>query len=146
MIGILITGHGDFAKGLLSSLNMIAGEQEQIHAISFDENENLEGYQAKVTEAIDTLLVETKGVVVCADLLGGTPFRTAMLSSVGYANVEVITGTNLPMLLESTVLRYTDSATALANLIVENGKTGIQHPILELDDEPAMTEDFEGGL
>ena len=52
MIGYLVTGHGEFSKGLMSSLNMIAGEQDGVTAINFEENANLEKYQETLKEKV----------------------------------------------------------------------------------------------
>lgn len=145
MIGFLITGHADFSKGLLSSLNMIAGEQEKVEAINFVENENLDNYQEILKETIESLQVNTEGVVVFTDLLGGTPFRTSMLIAAELENVEVITGSNLPMILEGTALRFTDDVKSLAKQLIDNGKNGIENPHLDTDDTEEH-EVFEGGI
>lgn len=39
MLGIILTGHGHFATGLQSSIELIAGEQEKFIAINFEGNE-----------------------------------------------------------------------------------------------------------
>ena len=35
MIGLIVTGHGNFGSGLTSSLNLIAGEQENYQYVDF---------------------------------------------------------------------------------------------------------------
>ena len=35
MVGIIVSGHGNFASGLLSTLKLIAGEQENVIGIDF---------------------------------------------------------------------------------------------------------------
>ncbi len=39
MVGCIITGHGDFAQGLMSALEMIAGPQNATQAVIFHEDE-----------------------------------------------------------------------------------------------------------
>lgn len=146
MIGYLVTGHGEFSKGLMSSLNMIAGEQDGVTAINFEENANLEKYQETLKEKVVSLLNENEGVLIFTDLLGGTPFRIAMLVADEFENVEVMTGTNLPMLLEGTALRFTDDVKEVANQLVESGKTGVTNPRLDLDEEDEQEASFEGGI
>lgn len=146
MIGFLITGHADFSKGLMSSLNMIAGEQDGVVAVSFNENANLEDYQETLQEEVKKLLDENEGVLIFTDLLGGTPFRLSMLVAAELENVEVLTGTNLPMLLEGTALRFTDDVKEVANQLVESGKTGVTNPRLDLDEEDEQEASFEGGI
>lgn len=146
MIGYLVTGHGEFSKGLMSSLNMIAGEQEGVVAVNFEENVNLEKYQEILKEQVENLLKENEGVLIFTDLLGGTPFRTSMLVATEFENVEVMTGTNLPMLLEGTALRFTDNVKEIADQLVESGQSGVTNPRLELDEADAQEISFEGGI
>src|SRR5690554_5851057 len=102
MIGFLITGHAEFPKGMLSSVNMIAGEQEEVEALNFYETDNLEEYQNNLKSKVEDLLDKNESVLIFTDILGGTPFRTAMVIASEHDNVEVVTGTNLPMLIEGT--------------------------------------------
>lgn len=150
MIGCIITGHGDFAPGMTRALSMIAGTQEHFRVVPFQEGESLEVFEESMRAALEDLLKETKGVLIFTDLLGGTPFRTAMLAAVGYENVEVLTGTNLPMLIEIGLLRtFEEDVQALANKAVEVGNSGIQVSRLPQDDsmesmESAGDDDAEG--
>lgn len=128
MIGFVITGHGEFAPGLAQALSMIAGPQPHLAAVPFREGEPLDGYERRLGEALAEVLRETSGALIFTDLLGGTPFRTAMLLASRHENVEVLTGTNLPMLIEAGVLRAAESdVRALARQAVEIGTGGIQH-------------------
>ena len=83
-------------------------------------------------------------VVVFCDLMGGTPFNQAMMAGASIPGVRVVTGVNLPMLLECMSMR-TDSTTAeeLCQTAVEIGQMGIAAPVLETSaaDEP---EDGDG--
>ena len=70
--------------------------------------------------------------LVFVDLLGGTPFNQAMMISQDIADVEVVTGTNLPMLIELLLTRGAGSTLEeLAGQAVEVGKAGIVHKKLE---------------
>lgn len=145
MIGCIITGHGEFAPGLTKALAMIAGDQEHFEVRAFQDGDALDAYETSLKEAIEALLTKTDGVLIFTDLLGGTPFRTAMSASVDFENVEVVTGTNLPMLIESSMLRHVESdAAALAKKAVEVGMSGLQHVVLDLSEEPDDWDDSEG--
>lgn len=146
MIGCVITGHGEFAPGMLKALQMIAGPQEKLEVVAFKEGEPLEEYETEVRQAIAHTLEETEGVIVFSDLLGGTPFRTAMLAAADFKNVQVLTGTNLPMLIEISMLRmFETDAVNLATRATEIGKEGVQHVRLsDLEPESQDTEDSEG--
>ena len=128
MVGCVLTGHGTFANGLADALKMIAGEQEAFVPVPF-----IEAGAATISDLLDT----TDGVLVFCDLLGGTPFNQAMIIAQSYSNVEVVTGTNLPMLLETLGSRMADtSLEELVDTAVLAGSQGVVHKRLELEVEP----------
>lgn len=105
MIGLVLTGHGQFSVGVGQALEMIAGKQEALKVVPFLENDTMDSLENKLRNSIRELQEETEGIVVFADLLGGSPFKAAMLATVEYENVEVVVGANLPMLIEIAMLR-----------------------------------------
>lgn len=122
MIGLIVTGHGNFASGLTSSLDLIAGPQENYVAVDFTaEPAQLE---ADLNAAMDSLK-DCSGIVVLSDLPGGSPFKTAVICGAPRGNVEVVAGTNLPMLCEVSMTRkFMEDMTAeqLAEAAVNCGK------------------------
>ena len=52
MIGIIVTGHGNFASGLTSSLELIAGKQENYIAVDFLKEDGIEQLTEKLNNAI----------------------------------------------------------------------------------------------
>lgn len=148
MIGCIVTGHGEFAPGLSKALAMIAGKQENFEVIAFEEGLALDAYEESIRVTLEKLLKETEGVLIFTDLLGGTPFRTAMMASSSFDKVEVLTGTNLPMLIEIGLMRTFESdVKALAKRAVEVGTEGIQHVVLEdamNEEEDSLDDDGEG--
>ncbi len=143
MIGLIVTGHGDFAKGIHDATVMIAGEQENYEIVLFQESMSLDSLQIELKEKIDLLLESNQGVVILTDLKGGTPFNTSMILSNEYTNVEVISGINLPISIEATAhAQYQDDPKELANYLADIGKQGIEIPDLSLNEE---TDEFETG-
>lgn len=134
MIGLIVTGHGNFASGLTSSLNLIAGPQE--HYVAVDFTQEVEQLEADLNAAMDQLK-DCGGIVVLSDLPGGSPFKTAVLCGAPRGNVEVVAGTNLPMLCEISMTRKfleEMSAEQLADAAVNCGKDQILRyvpPIIE---------------
>lgn len=122
MIGLLVTGHANFGSGLTSSLNLIAGEQECYQYVDFLPEYNLEDLSREMTKAMDALK-DCEGILVFSDLLGGTPFRTAVEIGFPRGNVNVIAGTNLPMLAEIAMERkFETDLEALTQSAMETGK------------------------
>lgn len=123
MIGIIISGHGHFANGLASSIQMIAGKQE--YFISIDFEENIEKLEKELTLALETCK-ELTGTLIFCDLVGGSPFKTAILLSQNYTHVEIIAGVNLPMLTEIVLARKRiEDINLLVELALNTGKEQI---------------------
>lgn len=122
MIGLLVTGHANFASGITSSVNLIAGEQEAYRYVDFLPTYSLEDLSRELGKAMDDLK-DCESILVFSDLVGGTPFRTAV--EVGYprGNVTVIGGSNLPMLLEVAMARkFEEDVEELTKTALETGK------------------------
>ena len=127
MIGLLLTGHDQFAGGLLSAINMVAGSQPHIKALSF-EDRHAATYPAKLHAAIGSLRAESNGVIVLTDFMGGTPWNQAMIATQDYSDVAVIAGANVPMLLDT--LDYLESDYTLDDMVEEliaAGKDGVMY-------------------
>ena len=99
MIGLILTGHGVFSTGMHQSVSMIAGEQANVQAVPFFNDTGLDVLESNIRKAVDSMLETCPAVVILTDLLGGTPFRISMTVASNYQNVEVLAGTNLPMVL-----------------------------------------------
>ena len=122
MIGLLVTGHANFGSGMTSSVNLIAGEQEAYQYVDFLPTYSWEDLSRVVGKAMDELKA-CESILVFADLVGGTPFRTA--GEVGYprGNVTVIGGSNLPMLREVAMARkFEEDVEELTKTALETGK------------------------
>ena len=55
MIGLIVTGHGNFATGLTSSLKLIAGEPKNYVAVDFLESYSVDDLERELTKALDEL-------------------------------------------------------------------------------------------
>ena len=70
MIGLVVTGHGHFADGIHTSAQMIAGENDYVRYINFEEGMTPEQLAEKFNAAFDEFK-SCDGVVVLSDLPGG---------------------------------------------------------------------------
>lgn len=104
MLSIILTGHGGFASGMEKAMKQILSEQSQFIAIDFPETSSTALLTSQLEEAIAQLDCED-GIVFLTDLLGGTPFRVASTLAMQKPGCEVITGTNLQLLLEMVLER-----------------------------------------
>lgn len=126
MIGILVTGHGNFATGLTSSVKLIAGLPQNYEAVDFLESYGVEELAEKLSEAMDRLS-GCEGILVFSDLAGGSPFKTAV--EVGMTKgkrVEVLAGTNLGMIIELSMARgFIEDMDILVNMALDTGKSQV---------------------
>nr|WP_072514713.1 PTS sugar transporter subunit IIA [Ndongobacter massiliensis] len=122
---ILLLSHGNLASELLQSSQMIMGEVVGVSAITLREGEDLKEY----AETIKTeILKENDGLLILIDLFGGTPFMQAsqIYSELDdQEKIRIVTGVNLPMLLELLSNLREKSLEELACLAEEYGKKGI---------------------
>lgn len=125
MIGILVVGHGGFGKGLISSVDIIVGEQENLEYVEFKLEDSTEDLENNIKEKIE-VMKNCDGILFLTDVVGGTPFKTCVLISQGVKNSEVLSGTNLPILLEAIMKRDTENIDGLKNNLIEIGKEGIK--------------------
>nr|WP_317331976.1 PTS sugar transporter subunit IIA [uncultured Romboutsia sp.] len=98
---LIITGHGNFGSGLKTSLDLIVGNFNFVKPVDFTEDKSPEYLKAE----IENIIKETdKKIYIFTDLVGGTPFKVSSELTLEHSNVEVFCGTNLPMLVEATMM------------------------------------------
>ncbi|ADO46836.1 PTS galactosamine/N-acetylgalactosamine transporter subunit IIA [[Enterobacter] lignolyticus] len=131
MLGIILTGHGGFASGLAQAMKQVLGEQPQFVAVDFPESSTTARLTAQLTEATQTLS-DCEGIVFLTDLLGGTPFRVASTLAMQAPGCEVITGTNLQLLLEMALEREGLSGEEFRLQALECGHRGLTSLVDEL--------------
>ena len=106
---------------------MVAGDQPAFQIVPF-EGSQAASYGEDLRQAITSMREGCEGVLVFVDLLGGTPFNQAMMIAADVDNVEVVTGTNLPMLIELLLTRGAGSSLSeLAEQAVAVGQAGVTH-------------------
>lgn len=125
MIGLIVTGHGNFASGITSSIDLIAGKQNDYVAVDFD-GEGTDKLENDLKTALEKLSA-CDGIIIFCDLAGGSPFKTAVVLTTSNPKVKVIAGTNLPMLCEISMARtMINDLDVLASSALNVGKDNIQ--------------------
>lgn len=104
MIGVIVSGHGNFATGITSALNLILGNQDNYKTVDFPENDTATELENNIRNAIKSLCHCEKIIIFC-DLLSGSPFNMSIMEAMKNNNIKVIYGTNLGMLIESIMKR-----------------------------------------
>jgi len=122
---VLIITHGNFGKGLLNGIEVIMGKQENVLALGLNLGDNIEVVRKEVEKIIKEKLQEDKEIIIVVDLFGGSPFNIA-LSMMKEYDVKVITGINMPMLVELLTSINVYDTTELLENISKIGKDGIK--------------------
>ena len=124
MIGILVLSHGEMSHGMIHSLNFLYGQAEGLRALCLYPEHSPEDFDAMLAEAVAE--VDTgDGVLIFTDINGGTPANRALLLAAQRADVEVITGMNLPLLLAAVSSRDFCTLPQLVEELLEESKLSI---------------------
>jgi len=121
---LILMSHGRLAEELYRSAQMIMGEVDGAFTICMTESDGLEGTRAKFKQVMDTVGSEAK-VLVCVDLLSGTPCNVAVQAMYEYPHLRVITGLNLGIAIEYAVSDLED-LDEMAEYLLEVGQSGVK--------------------
>ena len=119
MIGLVIVTHGSLANEFVAAMEHVVGPQRAVETVCIGPDDMMETRRQDILDAVSR--VDTgDGVIVLTDMFGGTPSNLA-ISILKEANVEVIAGVNLPLLVKLSGVRRT---ARLADAVVEAQNAG----------------------
>ena len=103
MIGMVLVTHGRLAAEFVAAMEHVVGPQDAVRIVCIGPDDDMEKRRAEILDAVQE--VESgSGVIVLTDMFGGTPSNLA-LSIMDQGKIEVVAGTNLPMLIKLASLR-----------------------------------------
>ena len=111
MTEIIVIGHGGYAEGVRTNLEMVTGVPENMHFLNFTKDED----RADLEASIDTLLEKLKGkeILFCCDLPGATPFQAAAIRTASHEEgYRTVVGLNQMAYMEMAM----DSSKTVAEL------------------------------
>lgn len=103
LIGLVLVTHGNLALEFISAMQHVVGKQENVAAVCIGPEDDMEMRRQEILDKVSEVDSGT-GVIVLTDMFGGTPSNLA-ISIMDRANVEIIAGVNLPMLIKIATLR-----------------------------------------
>lgn len=103
MIGLVLVTHGNLALEFISAMQHVVGKQEQVEAVCIGPEDDMEMRREEILKKAGEVN-SGSGTIVLTDMFGGTPSNLA-ISIMDRANVEIIAGVNLPMLIKIATLR-----------------------------------------
>ncbi len=123
MVGLLLVSHGTIAESFLEVSLEIVGPVKGVQVVSLaepiDEEKVMEGIQ-KARKEID----QGDGILILTDMFGGTPANLCF-SLLEDPRVEVLTGMNLPMILQILSSRKDASLPELAGIAMRCGRENL---------------------
>ena len=122
MTGLVLVTHAGLAGALLRSAEMIVGKIECCEQVEVAAGDKADAIMSCVVAAVAK--VSADGVIILTDLFGGTPSNMAM-SFLKDGQVEVVTGANLPMMIEFCSKRDRLGVAELATAMHKSGREGI---------------------
>ena len=138
MVGIVLASHGDMAAGVKQTGSMVFGDQENVAVVSLQPSMGPDEFRAKLEEAVATL-DDQEQVLFLVDLWGGTPFNQTSALMDGHDTWAIVTGLNLPMLIEAYSQRFDAANTAqdIAKHLVTEARGGVRVKPEDLEPAPA---------
>ena len=139
MVSIVLASHGKFAEGIMESGQMIFGPQKDVAAVTLTPDMGPDDLKAKLKDAVASF-DEQEHVLFFVDLWGATPFNqvNGLLASEGHEDWVMVTGLNLPMLIQAYGDRLSeDTAAAIAKDVFTEAKNGIRIKPEELEPKEA---------
>lgn len=122
MIGLILVAHAGLSEAMLRSAEMIVGQIDNCEQVEVAPGESADHIMAKVVAAVDK--VSADGAIIMTDLFGGTPSNMA-LSFLKDGAIEVLTGFNLPMIIDFCSKRSKMEVPKLALELQKSGREGI---------------------
>ena len=106
---------------MIEGLKMIVGITDEVYAVPLLPGMTVEEFMDQVSSLLEG---QEDPSLLLVDMFGGTPSNCAGALSSKYP-VEVISGVNIPMLIEAVQIRGMYSGEELRQHLVEAGVTGI---------------------
>jgi PTS system mannose-specific IIA component len=124
MIGIVIVTHCQLGEALIGAAEFIIGSRpEALESVSIDLTENAEKLRAKIAQGIKKV-EDQDGVLILTDMFGGTPSNLSY-SFLEEGHIEVLSGVNLPILIQAATDRKKMKLSQLAAGLEVFGKKSI---------------------
>ena len=127
VVGIVLASHGALAEGVLSSGQMIFGQQQDVFAVTLTPEMGPKDFRGRLDQAIASVS-DQEHLLFLVDLKGGTPYNQVrlLLEEGSHEDWVAVTGLNLPMLLSAYETRDgAETAAQVASSVYQGAKIGV---------------------
>ena len=121
MVTIIVAAHGESAPALLKTAGMILGNFENVHPVTFLPGQGPEDLVEEYIRIVEAS--EAEETLLLVDLFGGSPYNAGAQFAATREGVDVVSGVNVPMLIEVISGAGRKSAT-LKSLVAKAHKAG----------------------
>lgn len=122
MFGIILISHGKLALEMLNSVKMIMGDIENIEVLTLMPEDDPAIIENSIRDIVSK--ARDENYIIAADLYGGSPSLNAVKTL--SKNVSMVTGMNLPMIIELISQRNSGAEfTDAVNSAVNAAKDGV---------------------
>ncbi|UXN34161.1 PTS galactosamine/N-acetylgalactosamine transporter subunit IIA [Avibacterium paragallinarum] len=143
MLGIVVSGHINFASGMRSAVEAIVGQQPQLEFVDFLESMSTDELESQLLAAKEKVN-SGDGVLFLVDLYGGSPCNRAINLLLQDPNVEVVAGVNLSMIVNAALEREEFSVSELADCLARGEFSQIKNLRQDLTALPDDDGDEDG--
>ena len=95
---VIVVSHGSYARGLVDTVQMIAGKQEDLEAFGLEPEESVDTLKEKIRQSIEQASQEEE-ILILTDIFYGSPLNT-VISLMPEYDLYHVTGINLPLMME----------------------------------------------
>lgn len=120
---IVLIGHGYYATGIESTIKLIVGPTIGVNYIDFLEKDSSETLMAKIVKAVEEN--KENNIIFICDILGGTPFNTAVKVSLANEGIVVVAGCNMSAIIEGIMLKDSVELEELTDQLIEKTKSSV---------------------
>lgn len=144
MYGIIISGHGKFSEGIKSTIELVLGCQKNVEYINFLGDCSSKKLGEDFKNMVDKMK-NLEGIIFFTDLKGGTPFNSAVETSLNIKKSLVFGGSNIPMIITALDLRESEDLEEIAKEILINGRE--EMGLFKVsDNNEDILDDFSDGI
>ena len=125
MVGVIIVAHMELAEALLKVAKIITSSAlDNFMAVSINLDDDPDRAREKLLTAVKTV-DNGEGIIIIVDMFGGTPSNLS-LSLLTRGKIEIVTGANLPMIIEAASNSQKLSLNELVGMLTASGQREIR--------------------
>lgn len=129
---IILASHGTFSRGIYNSVQIILGEQENVHVIQAYVEEG-QDVNDLITNTLKDIPAEDD-IIVCTDVFGGS-VNNEWMKRLNRKNLHLITGMNLGLLMNVFMRKDEDDLENMIRQSIQEAKDGVVYCNDLLSDE-----------